>query len=95
MIPAADPSAPGENPSTRSFPSDKRLREAVMAHESEYGRIPQRKADDEEGHDIDSYVREKGSLGRKLARRIEVKGKKRCVGRMALTSRQGLLPSGV
>lgn len=60
---------------TRTFQSDARYRDAVLAYERARGRIPQPKSDTEEGHDIDSFVREKGSLGRKLARRIEVKGK--------------------
>lgn len=60
---------------TRTFQSDARYRDAVLAYERSRGRIPQPKSDTEEGHDIDSFVREKGSLGRKLARRIEVKGK--------------------
>jgi hypothetical protein len=59
----------------RVFQSDQRFREAVMEYERKRGRIPQLKSETEEGHDIDSFVREKGSLGRKLLRRIEVKGK--------------------
>lgn len=59
----------------RAFQSDQRFRDAVMEYERKRGRIPQLKSETEEGHDIDSFVREKGSLGRKLLRRIEVKGK--------------------
>jgi len=59
----------------RVFQSDERFREAVMEYERKRGRIPELKSETEAGHDIDSFVREKGSLGRKLLRRIEVKGK--------------------
>src|SRR5262249_14398528 len=61
--------------STRTFQSDQRFREAVMEYERRRDRIPQSKDESEEGHDIDSFSREKGSIGRKLLRRIEVKGK--------------------
>lgn len=64
-----------ESQSSRSFQSDAKFREAVMRYEREHKRIPKLKEDAEEGHDIDSFVREKGTLGRKLIRRIEVKGK--------------------
>lgn len=57
------------------FQSDKRYREAVMAYEKQHGRFPQLKDESEAGHDIDSFVQEEGSLGSKLVRRIEVKGK--------------------
>jgi len=70
-----DGEAASDLKTTRTFQSDARYRDAVLAYESSRGRIPQPKSDTEEGHDIDSFVREKGSLGRKLARRIEVKGK--------------------
>lgn len=64
-----------EDHSKRTFQSDQRFRDAVMEYESHHGRIPLAKSETEEGHDIDSFIREKKSLGRKLLRRIEVKGK--------------------
>lgn len=65
----------GDLQSSRTFQSDARFREAVMEYERKRNRIPQLKDESEEGHDIDSFIREKGSIGRKLLRRIEVKGK--------------------
>jgi Domain of unknown function (DUF3883) len=64
-----------EEPPKRAFQSDQRFREAVREYERKRGRTAHLKSGTEEGHDIDSFIREKGSLGRKLLRRIEVKGK--------------------
>lgn len=61
--------------SRRQFQDDTRYRHAVIRYERQYRRIAKEKADDEPGHDVDSFVQEEGSLRRKLIRRIEVKGK--------------------
>jgi hypothetical protein len=69
----ADPES--ETQSKREFQSDDRFREAVMDYERKRGRFPQPKSGTQPGHDIDSFDSEEGNPIRKLARRIEVKGK--------------------
>ena len=58
-----------------TFQSDEKYRDAVLIYEQTRGRIPVPKDERQEGHDVDSFIREKGSFGRKLTRRIEIKGK--------------------
>jgi hypothetical protein len=66
---------PDEKSSKREFQSDDRFRQAVLDYELTRGRFPEPKADEQAGHDIDSFDSEEGNSDRKLARRIEVKGK--------------------
>ena len=61
--------------SKRKIQDDTKYRHAVIRYEKLHGRLAKAKDDEEPGHDIDSYVREKSSFKSKLVRRIEVKGK--------------------
>lgn len=65
----------GEGGGRRRFHDDVKYRHAVIRYEKDHGRLAKAKSDDEPGHDIDSFFREKGSFQSKLLRRIEVKGK--------------------
>ena len=61
--------------SNRQFQEDTKYRHAVVRYEKLHGRLATLKDDNEPGHDVDSFLRKEGSFQRKLARRIEVKGK--------------------
>jgi len=60
---------------TGQFRSDDVYREAALQYEIDQDRHPHSKAATQPGHDIDSYSHPEDDPGRKLVRRIEVKGR--------------------
>lgn len=60
---------------TLEEPADKKYRAAAMDYERSEGRFPEERTQNQPGYDIVSYNGPPGTPGRKLVRRIEVKGR--------------------
>jgi len=65
----------GSSDERGQFESDKIFREATLAFERDRGRFPMPKTEGQPGYDIDSFTHPEEHPDRKLARRIEVKGR--------------------
>ena len=65
----------GSSDERGQFESDKIFREATLAFERDRGRFPMLKTEGQPGYDIDSFTHPEEHPDRKLARRIEVKGR--------------------